>query len=712
MTRLESFNISLNGSLVVILLGIVVLSVLVYLSYKITIPVISKPLKILLIVLRILALTSILFIVFEPQVSLTYVDKIEPKVAVFIDNSRSISFKDSLERADKIKQLSKSFSDKLGNQLQLNTFGTSLKPLNTDSIDNIKLMEPETNFSNIFNDLKKTDQNYSSVAIISDGIITGGSDPTFTAQKLGISIFTVGVGDSTLQKDIAVKNVLFNQFIYANKPTIIEATIVNNGFGSNNTKAFLYENNVPVQTKDIVLNENGVNKVSFDYTPKETGEKKMRVIVQNLSGEITKENNKYVFYVNVLNDKLKVLIAAGSPSTDVSMFHQSLSLDENLKVKSQVEISPRKFLINPKNAFPNDSADVIILINFPNANSSSEFINQVNNLIRTKNRPFFIAVTQSTSIQRLKQLEQILPFSIGRMSKDVLSTQPEIDESNFGLIFSKDETTSQWDNLPPVLKNSSEFIPKPGSIVLANSKVNNVSLNEPMIIARNIGSQKSIAVLAGDTWKWKLQTADKGLTLFDNFLISSVKWLYNQNKQKQFIVRTSKKNYSLGENVDFTAELYNQTYAPIDNAEVKVSIKNGKQNLETMLDNSGNGIYTGSFSANSAGDYEFSGEADYDNVKLKSDIGKFNIGEVEIEKLNTRMDVYFLHTLARETSGKYYNIANSSNLADELLRINSSYSKDKISVDEIILWSNEWTLFLVILLFAVEWFLRKKAGMV
>lgn len=726
MTRLQTFNISFNGSLFLAFLGIIFLAFLIYFSYKTTIPPLPKLLKIVLIVLRLLALILILLLIFEPQVNLKYVDKLEPKAALFIDNSKSISFKDSLQRVNEIKKLSSEFSYKLGNKLDIYSFGSRPEKVNPDSIAYLKFTEPETNFSSIMSFLKESDykmtnsrQNYSSIVIVSDGIMTGGSDPTYSAQKLGIPIFTAAVGDSSIQKDAAVKNVLFNQFIYANRTTTIEAVIINNGFESKNAKVILYENNVPIETKEIVFNDNGVNKVKFDYTPKNAGEKKLSVVVQNMPNEATTENNKHIFYAKVLNDKLKILIAAGSPSADVSIIHQSLSSDENLTVKSYVEISPGKFLINPQNSFPDDSADVVILVNFPDENSSSQFITQITSLIQNKNKPYFIVVTAQTSIRRLKELEGVLPFRIGRISSETSNVQPAINEPNFGMIFSKDENISQWDNLPPILKNNSEFIPKPGTIELASVKVNNVPLNAPLITARNIGAQKSIAVLAGNIWKWKLLTADKGLQLFDNFINSSVKWLYNQNKQKQLIIRTSKKNYSIGESVDFTAEVYDQTFSPVENAEVKVYLlkkdsaaKSGENTREIIPYNSGIGIYSGSFTADNPGDYEFTATANYNNVRLTSDTEKFNIGEVEIEKLNTRRNDNFLKALARETSGKYFNITKVDSLIEEIGSINSNYTKDKVSSVEIVLWSNKWILFLVILLFAIEWFLRKRAGMI
>ncbi|MFA3782991.1 hypothetical protein ABRY23_08015 [Melioribacteraceae bacterium 4301-Me] len=650
-------------------------------------------------------------LLFEPQINFRLSEKIEPKAALFIDNSKSISVKDSISRSEQIKRLIEKFSNELSDNIDIYSFGKALKKISNDSIAYLKFNEAETNFSSIASFLTTTDSNFSSAVIVSDGIMTAGNDPTYTVQKLGIPIFTVAVGDTIQQKDISVKNVLFNQYIYANKTTTLEATILNYGFASKETKIALYEGNQLIESKEIALNENGVNVVKFNYTPKSEGEKKLTMQIAGLPGEISTENNKYIFYVNVLNDKIKILLISSLPSADVSIIHQSLSLDENFLIKSIIEVAPSKFLINPKNSFPNDSADVILLVNFPSQNSTPEFFSQVSKLILTSNKPIFMVISSSTDLQKLKSFEQFLPFKIGKTSNETVNVQPKINESNFTTMFSADSNTEQWENLPPVIKNNSEFLLQPGSIVLATAKINNIITSAPLIAARSTGSHKSIAILAGEIWKWKLLTAEKGYTIFDSFLNSSIKWLYNQNKEKQLIVRTSKKLYALGETVDFTTELYDQTFTPIENAKVKINIKSNTVS-ELTLDNLGNGIYTGNFLPDNPGDYEYTAEASFNNIKIKSDTKKFSVGEVDIEKMNTKRNDNFLKILASETNGKFYDISNVNGLFDSIKKIISNYTKEKLSSEEIILWSNKWILYLVILLFAVEWFMRKRLSMI
>jgi hypothetical protein len=107
----------------------------------------------------------------------------------------------------------------------------------------------------------------------------------------------------------------------------------------------------------------------------------------------------------------------------------------------------------------------------------------------------------------------------------------------------------------------------------------------------------------------------------------------------------------------------------------------------------------------------FTGSVRVDDKLLGSDEGKFNVGDVEIELINTRADAEFMSLLANQTRGKYFTVSNYKELYALLEKLKSESSKEKISVNEINLWSNNWLMIVIILIFGIEWFLRKRGGM-
>ncbi|MHB1687579.1 MAG: CARDB domain-containing protein [Ignavibacteriaceae bacterium] len=716
MFNFEKINLNFSHPPFYFFLFLVLLAAYSFYIYRYTVPQISPLKKLFLTVIRSLALILLLFIFFEPILTLARKEILEPVNLVFMDNSRSIRINDGMNREATEKNF---VTDLKGNHLssnsELNTFGSKVSRISYDSLQNLNFSEGSTNFAKIFSSLNGNEKNIASIVIVSDGVITEGANPIYTAAKLGVPIYTVGIGDTTARNDVWIKNVLSNEFIYAETPTAVAATISNTGFAGKNISVALYENGAQVDQKKITLSEDGVQNVNFTYTPKNSGEKKLTVAASETKGEFTFANNKKVFYINVLSNKVKVLVLAGSPSSDLSFIKNTLKEDNNLSVNSYTQISADHFLEKNFDQKMIDSADIFFMVGFPSNITPDNLYQKIISEISQKDKPFFITLSSGVDFQRLKALQAELGFTFNNVNSDYLEIQPNVsaDESNNPLLQNNsDNVLDAWNNLPPVYQPNVDFSAKPESEVLSRIKINNVPINKPLILTRRLASKKSVSVLAKDIWRWKLGTATKNLDLFDRFILSSVKWLNAKEDHKQVTIMTTKKLYSLGEQVEFTGQVYDQTFNPVSDAEVKINVSGAGNNYQLNLNPVGNGLYDGSFQTDKAGDYKFSGDAILSGKKLGSDGGSFNIGDVDIEMINPRMNYDFLNLLATETNGKFFYNSNYKDLFEILNQLDKRSSKEKIETSEIYLWSDEWLLVVAIILFGMEWFFRKRWGMI
>jgi hypothetical protein len=708
--RLESISVSINTNNFLIIVGVITLAAYSFYVYKYTIPVVSNGLKFFLTAVRILILILLFLIIFEPVGTLISSEKIEPETFIFIDNSNSIAIKDSVIRCNMIKDFVEELNSAKGKK-QFYLFDSDIKNFNPDSSGKLIYNGQSTNFSNIISSIKKSDKNISSVVILSDGIINDGDDPIYEAEKLPYPIFTVGIGDTTQYRDIRVGDVLFNQYIYAQKPTEIEATILQFGFDSQTSRVVLFKDDKQVETKDIHFNSSGINKIKFDFTPDKSGEVKLKIAVNQLTGEQNFINNSKTFFVNVLQNKLKIGLIAGSPSADLSSISNALESDKNLDVKKIIQVSQNKFWKNFNTAVI-DSSDILFLVDFPSRKISTNLYAQIVKAIRNKNKPFFFLLSQNVDLKKLREIENIIPFSISNISDGFIQAQPVVQDNLLSSAFSGNTGKGEvWNNLPPILVTTSAINAKPGSEILLSSILKNTRVTSPLIITRNIAGQKSIAVIAGEIWKWELLTSEKYPGFFSNLIQDFVKWLGVTDKQKQFSVRTSKKIYGSSEHVEFTAELYDQTFTPVDSAAINLTIKKNGESFDVNFQKVRPGIFTATIESPKPGDYSYEASARFGSSNLKSNIGRFTVGETNIEKENTRMDINFLKQLASSTNGKYFPIENSDDLKAEINKLNSNASKEKLSSREIDFRSNGWILLLIICLFAVEWFTRKRSGM-
>ncbi len=715
MFGFDKIKLSFSYSPVFFILAVlVVLGYAIYV-YRYTIPQVKPSKKVFLILLRTLALILLIFIFFEPILALTKKVILEPVNMVFVDNSKSIEIKDGTHREENIKNFITGYGKSgLINNSEFFTFGTKIKKLPFDSLKQINFSEGSTNFSNIFSNIQKTDQNISSIVIISDGVITEGMNPVYNAEKMGIPVYTIGVGDTSQRNDIEVKNILHNEYIYVNNPTTIAATIINKGFANKNIVVTLYEDNKAIDQKNITLSSDGIQNINFIYAPKTSGDKKLTVEAGKVKGEFTYANNKKSFFINVRSNKLKIAVIAGSVSADLSFIKNSLMLDTNIVVNPITVIAQNRFIENNNRQKILDSADVLFLIGFPSKETPDNFYKEVEREIQTKNKPFFITLSSGIDFTKLKDLQSDLPFTIGKQAAGINEVQPVIspDESDNSLLQNNAPDPIQaWNNLPPVYQPATDFGSKPESEVLSTVKISNVPIRKPLIVTRRFGNQRAIAVLAKDIWKWKLQTAPQHLDLFDSFIHSSVKWLNISNEQKQFTLKTTRKFYALDEPIEFNAQVYDEALNPVSDADVSVKIKNKNEEYEVHLGSIGNGLYEGTFNASKAGDYKYEGTAERNKSQIGKAIGEFNIGDVDIEMVNPRMNYDFLNVLAKYTGGKYYTAPDYKLLFNRLNERLKTASSVKLKTSEVNLWSDEWLMIAAIILFALEWFFRKRSGM-
>jgi hypothetical protein len=667
-------------------LALALLTVYTIFTYKYTVPAISTIKKIILVTIRSFALLLLILIFFEPILSLSTKIELKPINMVFIDHSRSMKIEYNTNRDETVNEIVNEISSNSNrNNIEFYLFGNNPRRIDTDSLMNLSFYDGVTNISEIFSAPELNELQVASITLITDGVYT----------------------------DLIVKKVLFNEVMYAETPTTIISTIQNRGYAGEQSIISLYDNGVLIDQKNIVLSESGIQKVKLDYTPETGGEKKLLITASSLKDEFTTANNKTVFYVKVLTNKINILLLASSPSSDLSFIRNTLLADENLTVNTLIQISKNEFL-DPKDFNLIDSANVFFLIGFPSLHSPDELVKLVSEKIVNKKVPYLITLSSETSVEKLNRIESELPFTTPEFYMGYREVQAEISRDQLNnpvLKHPHSDPVSSWNKLPPVLQPSGIFNAKPESKILANIKVDNKVINSPLILTRNLGRRRSIAILAKEIWRWKLQTATKNLDLFDNFILNCVKWLHSTDEQKQVSIRTSKKSYSQGEQIEFAARVLDESLNPVSDAEVNVKINSDKNSYEIEFQNVGKGLYEGFLRSNETGDFSFKGEAIQSKVFVGSDEGNFNIGELEIELVDPVMNYNLLNLIAKETGGKYYSSDDYSNLIDDLSNKIQTAKSEKVITSEVSLWSDEWLLVIVILLFSLEWFLRKQSGM-
>ncbi|CUS91772.1 hypothetical protein [Candidatus Kryptobacter tengchongensis] len=364
-----------------------------------------------------------------------------------------------------------------------------------------------------------------------------------------------------------------------------------------------------------------------------------------------------------------------------------------------------------------ETADAIVFVGYPVKTSDIDIINKLKNVIESQNKPFLFVMSRTIEFNKLRLLSEILPFKFSRLfgDEDIVNLIITEDGRNHAIMDLKDKNYV-WNILPPIFKLRGSFSPSAGSIVLAKARYQNVETDEPLIIANQLDGRKSVAILCYGIWRWKLMTApNKEFEgIFENFVNNLVRWLIAPVEEEFVKFKIAKDFFTEDEKIEFSAQVYSEDYSPISEAEVRVKILNQLDEeviREIKLEQISPGVYSGGVYL-SKGDYRYEVNVSSRSGKvLKNFVGRFTVGEAEIEYLNTRVDSKLLREIASKTNGVFL----SSDEIDALGKLIASISDFKPSIiekkREYFLWSRFEPLIMVIIFLSVEWFMRKKMGL-
>lgn len=725
---MNSYSLGISGSWLLLIILFITFLIYSIFVYKKTIPSISSYRKSILIFLRTLALTLLLFVLFEPILNKISGSFVTPKIAILLDNSMSAFLKDEkYDRANEFQKVLKGLDLESLSEDHKNywIFDENSKLINNFKFDSLKRNGQLTNISkairlstqNIEND------NIQSILMITDGQFNAGNNPLYDAEKIGKPFYIVGIGDTSQPKDIKIDNLISNEIAYLDNQIPININISNFGFESQEVSLKLLANGTEIGKQNISLKTNKQNySLNFDYIPITEGVIKITAELSTLDGELSTKNNIKSDYVKVLKNKRKIAIFSGEPSSDISFLRSNLLKLKGLEVKNYIQTSNSEFLELPLEKDLNE-VEMLIFVGFPSAQTPQNILQLAMNEIE-KGKPYLFIASNTLAYERLKSFSNYLPFEVISSNQREFLVQPNVQTENLSSsllkITGSENDIKNWNNLPPIFKTETFVKVKPDAQIVMSSKVNNVIIKEPLVISRDVNNKKSIAILGYGIFRWKLlgyaSELAKGnkdaIDLYSTFFDNAFRWLSVENKSKQFIIKTTKSEYTSNENIEFVAQVYDANYNSIDNAEVKVEIKGSNEKREVTLNSIGNGRYTVIVKGLSSGDFTFNGVASQIGRKIGDDNGRFNIGEINLEYQNVVMNYQLLKNIADRTGGKFYFPNEVNNFINDLSKQKSFEQRPVTLKEDIAIWNLTLLLVIAIFAFSMEWLIRKLSGLI
>ncbi len=724
---MNSYSIGITGSWLTVIISILVAIIVSFFYYRRTVPALSPIRRYFLFTLRALALSLLLFVIFEPVFTSITGKTEEPEIALLLDKSISMKIKDAtIDR----KEIYKSVLNKLNldaGKIKTKSiaFDNSFESLSRPVFDSLHIDGQSTNITNALQWVASNtkDRNIAAVLLISDGAFNEGENPLYSAEKLAKPIYTVGIGDTNEPKDISVHSIITNQIAHINTTVPVNVNIQASGYEDTQLKVTLLENSKPIAEQIInIQNANENTTLTFDYNAKKSGIWKLTAKAAPQKDEITLKNNAASEFIEVTSNKRNIMILAGSPSPDVSFIINTLEQDKGVQINKFIQKDKASFYNRPPNKTDFAKCDIIFMLAFPNAFTPDNIIAMLNTALQA-GKPLFLIASRDLSYSKLKRIEQYLPFTILASNKKEYSAVAKFDEQVLNnpllRIQSNSNSIEEWNKLPPLFRTETFVKPKPQAKMLAKVKVNSIVLNEPMIISSTNLQQRTVAILAYGIYRWKLlgfaqdqyHNPNDATDLFTAFIANSQSWLTSSLNKKNVIIKPVRKIFRTNEKAEFTAQVYDAAFNPLDNANVNVQIKGNNNSYELTLYPIGNGQYKGYIENLPNGDYYYSGRATINGTILGNVQGRFGIGDIPTEYQNLMLNKSLLNEISVRTGGKFYHNDNVEQLLSDIQN-NANFKQRTLTIkSELALWHLPFILGVVIFLFAIEWFFRKRFGL-
>ena len=720
--------ISLGTSAFLLALSVLAAGGASYWAYRQTTPPLARGPRLLMGSLRFLALSLILFLLFEPVYRSLDANEQPPLLAVLLDDSQSLRVTAGTTDADTSSTAPRAaFQRALDNvqeggatgEQRYYRFGRTLQPLPSGALDSLQFEAARTDIAAALERTRDALQqdNLRGVVLVSDGQFNSGQNPLFVAERFVVPIHTIAVGDTTRRRDLQVRRVTTNDIGYANVQLPVQVGLRTEAAAGETVQVSLYRNGDRLDTTPVQL-PNGTAEVPVDlsFTPTDVGLQRLTVGVTRLDDEATYRNNEQSFTVRVLESKRRILLLGAAPSPNFAATRRLLSRDENTQV---VPFVPRQDGSFYQGDFPSalDDFDVIVLAGFPSSFAPPAAVAQVASAA-DDGTPLLFLLDRQTDLRQLRdQFGDLLPARPEQVRRSFVEAAlvPTEARRSHPVFDIPDVQPDQWRRLPPLNYSETRWAASPDAQVLATIRVRDVALDDPALVLRRRAGQRSAALLATGTWRWANLPADlEALSpVWPSMLSNLVQWVATRENDQPVRVRPVQRTFAGGEPVEFTGQVYDESLNPVSDAAVTVNVIGpDSTRYPYRMQPTGNGRYRLDAGTLPEGTYAFAAEAVREGATLGSDRGQFAVGSLTLEYRNTRADAALLRQIAQRSGGSFHTVASAGDLPG-LLASSEQFSSVIVTQErEQRLWHMSSFLIAIIALLAAEWALRKRNGLV
>lgn len=646
--------------------------------------------------LRAVAIALIAFFLLEPLVRISLREVRKPVVVVAHDGSSSLlATGDTVALRTAYAERLRKLADALGDKFEVRpfTYGGAV----TEGLD-FTQQEGNTDIDQLFRAVydRFAGTDLGAVVVDGDGIYNRGRDPLLAAERMGVPVFAVALGDTTVYPDLQLRDVDHNRITYLGNDFPLLVRVKADHLKGRTSRVTVTKAGKEIVAKDIpITGDPFFVEVPLMIKADASGLQRYTVSLRAIEGESTTANNSQDVFVDVLDDRRKVLVLEKSPHPDVAAIREAMRGMEGYAVEVHTAAD-----FNGKPA----AYDLIVLHQLPAPDVPMQALIQE---IEAKDIPTWTILGQATDLRQAEAIAGGIDIKGGGGS--YTDAQAAMD-GTFSLFNLDPEDVRAYGRFPPLQVPFAQYALERSATALMTQRIGSVATPYPLFAFRSQTARRTAVTCGEGLWRWRLADMQQHNTTahFDKLVRQTMQFLALKQDKSRFRVKTARE-YAENEKVGMDAELYNANYEPVNATEASITLKDeAGRELAYTFSPTGTGYHLDA-GLLPAGRYTWNAGATLEGERLTAK-GEFLVKPLVAERISTVADHGLWQRIAARTGGIAVTPDGMERIAEAMEQRPELKARSYVHDTFSDLIGLRWLFLPILVLLAAEWAIRRRKG--
>ncbi|MBS1616037.1 MAG: hypothetical protein JST06_07975 [Bacteroidetes bacterium] len=516
-------------------------------------------------------------------------------------------------------------------------------------------------------------KNVGAIILATDGRYNLGQNPLEQNLEMPAPLYGVCIGDTARPIDLCIPRVYAPRRVAKGAQVAVRADLTASGCKGFQARVRIHEGSSVIGSSSVSIPSDRFDQsVPFSIRAGSPGLHHYVLQVDPAPGEKNTANNRRDFFIEVLEQRKRILIAAAAPHPDIAALRAALEATD-------------AYTITVKMGLPEDLSgyDVVILQGIPESGIPA-----------LKDKPVWEIMTQGEAApqSRVASLRPAVgkdEYAVFNPAFNAFSVPPGLNP-----VFEK---------LPPLRVAPFQASPVAGAEVLFQSR----NEGTPLWLVKS--GRPSAALLMGEgLWRWRLYEFRyfQNHAVVDECIRQTVALLAANTNENPLTVSQPKFLWSEGEPIRFDAYLLNEAAEQMNTPDVSITITDSAGHRKEFDFDKQGAAYRLDIGPWPAGTYAWQAHTDFEGKHYTAE-GFFVVSGLPLEAMESGADYALLYGLSKKYGGHVVLRQQMASLYDSIVANKDIRPVILSRESSVPLVDWKWYFFLILLVAAAEWLLRK-----